>query len=483
MADNDAASYAFTVPGLGVTPGQALMFKQQQAQQAQLRQDALNERAQYRKDQERERNEFRQSNLLKEEFNPTKYQTGVGLVDQYAQKKLSDLLRQYSDPKYASMPLNEFTGMIMNEVSPIASGASAVKNKLAQEMAIIKNAVAQNKYLDGGKLLDDVRNRVANEFMVPDQKGGFTFRPLDQANINKSHALDILSSPDAYNYVNNQGISDYLKGIKESATSAKPQTYSLKRPDGGTAIYQGRMSPFQQIEEAPDQYGFVKQQPRYSVISEPGRVDRMGNPIKTVPEDVLNKLTDTPGSAMVFNKLFSEYAGRAGINQNDPVERQKFAYTMLNNTLGSEQPFVHSQQQPQKAAHTTINNAAAKEVGIRDIYGEITNKLAEKKPGFDMPFNELSPTAQEILLKHANNLSAGLDEKLNQSNIQVGKRDDGQIHLINTATGKSIMPIPYEDINTSANTGTKAKQQVIKNAAKESVPTKRTTITPKFSMK
>lgn len=482
MADNTEGSYAFTVPGLGITPGQALMFKQQQEQQNQARQDAIDERNQYRKDQEQQRNEFRQGNLLKEEFNPTKFQTGVGLIDQYTSTKLGDLLREFSDPKYASMPLNEFTGMVMSKVKPIQVGSEAIKNRLNQETAIIKNAVAQNKYLDGAKLMNDVRDRVANEYMIPDGKGSFTFRPIDQVNQNKSDTLDILNSPDSFHYVNNQGISDYLKAIRESATSAKPQMYSLKRPDGGITNYQGRLSPFQQMTEAPDQYGFVKKQPQYSIISEQGRVDKAGNPINTVPENILNRLTDTPANAMVFNNLFDDYAARTGVNPNDPTERQKFAYTMLNNVLGNEQPFVHSQQQPQRAPHTTINNGSSKEVGIRDVYGEISNKLADKRPGFDMPFNELSPTAQELLIKHANSIYPDRMEKFNQSNVQIGKRDyDGQIHLINTQTGESIMPITYEDINTSANTGVKAKQQVLKNRPSEN-PAKKQVI-PQFKMK
>jgi hypothetical protein len=98
------------------------------------------------------------------------------------------------------------------------------------------------------------------------------------------------------------------------------------------------------------------------------------------------------------------------------------------------------------------------ETPVRDVYGEIISKAANKAPNKGVPLNELSGTAQSQILKTVNATTGG---GYTQSDIFVMKDRNGDLVAIDDATKQVITPLTYEDINVPLQPGAKEKRAVI----------------------
>jgi len=104
----------------------------------------------------------------------------------------------------------------------------------------------------------------------------------------------------------------------------------------------------------------------------------------------------------------------------------------------------------------------------------LENKHSAGVPQFGndyrIPLNELSATAQSVVLKYANDLSGG---QLTQADIYVDKGSDGRFSIKESATGNLIAPIDFTDVNIKTQANTKAKEEVVKQG-KQSRPESKT---------
>ncbi|MEG7688964.1 hypothetical protein U2044_15335, partial [Listeria monocytogenes] len=87
-----------------------------------------------------------------------------------------------------------------------------------------------------------------------------------------------------YKLVNDAAIDDFTKNIAEA--KVENRNYLLHNPDGSVSHFKGNLSPFETENIKADDKGFVKQAPSYGIVTE-GRTDASGNPINTLPEDVI----------------------------------------------------------------------------------------------------------------------------------------------------------------------------------------------------
>lgn len=113
------------------------------------------------------------------------------------------------------------------------------------------------------------------------------------------------------------------------------------------------------------------------------------------------------------------------------------------------------------------------ELGIRDVFGEVNDAVGAGKA---KPLNELSSTAQGVILKYARDITG---EKLGQGEIAIFRGNDNKIGIWSVKRQKNksgveedvvdklIAPIDFTDINVPTQAGVKEKRAVIQSGNKE----------------
>lgn len=378
MANGYSGDYAVKLPSIFLQPGQAL----QQAISVNERQkEAEREEARYQQQRQRE-DDSRKAAMLERNSDPLKYYTGVQMFDQWADSKTMEILDRFTnDPKYRNMDFTTFTGELNKAWLPIVQGHKLVKGKLNQELESINQLTAQNKWLDKDLLTRGVYSEVSKSFFQPNEKGETDFVPVDRANVDRSITGELLSGDNAINYVSNQAVDEFMKTFGKLPSES--ESFLLRTPEGGTAVYKGQRSPFQTANVQRDKYGFVTGVPKYDVMSE-GRTDEMGNPIMTIPNEAMEQfVTNTTGNKMVYEKLFREYAQEKGVDlakltpaQLD-IEKSKFNYTLAKNTI-QNQPDLFQYQRP--AQGSTFNINTQPQQFNPETSGVVFDRIGEDKP-------------------------------------------------------------------------------------------------------
>lgn len=381
MAANNA-DYAVALPNLFAPLGQVMNEGLQQSMANTKMLGDLYQRREKQQLAKQERDDVRKAAALERNSDPLKYYTGVQMFDSWADKKTNEILDKFTnDPSYRNMDLATFTGELNKAWLPIVQGHKLIKGKLNQELESINQISTQNKWLDKDLLTRGVYNSIAQEYFQPDESGEITFKPIDKADYSKPLTESLLSGDNAINYVSNQAVDDFMKTFGKLPSES--ESFLLRTPEGGTAVYKGQRSPFQIANVQRDKYGFVTGVPKYDVMSE-GRTDEMGNPIMTIPNEAMEQfVTNTTGNKMVYEKLFREYAQEKGVDlakltpaQLD-IEKSKFNYTLAKNTI-QNQPDLFQYQRP--AQGSTFNINTQPQQFNPETSGVVFDRIGEDKP-------------------------------------------------------------------------------------------------------
>jgi len=171
--------------------------------------------------------------------------------------------------------------------------------------------------------------------------------------------------------------------------------------------------------------------------------------------------------------------------QSDMVARAILYDELKSRNVGSMEEIVET-----KAPQITNNignrgSGNGQEVEMRDVYKELDKKLSagsnlfrsgeKEKMGltYRLPLNELSATAQKILIGYANNIT-GRDD-LAQDQLYVRRDKDGSVNIVfakGDQAGTVIAPIDFADVNIPANVGVKSKTKVVSEGNKKGMPIK-----------
>lgn len=139
--------------------------------------------------------------------------------------------------------------------------------------------------------------------------------------------------------------------------------------------------------------------------------------------------------------------------------RDKSSFKVVEDTSKVAAPALRVEMgQP---AYGTPGAKGGTDTEIRDIFNEVNkvtsmNDRVSKNKG--APLNELSASAQGIILKYARDLTG---QDLDQRDIFVAKQPDGNIYILDAKKGTRIAPINFEDINLQANKGVKSQQKIL----------------------
>lgn len=132
---------------------------------------------------------------------------------------------------------------------------------------------------------------------------------------------------------------------------------------------------------------------------------------------------------------------------------------------------------PTQIHNVTNVNTGNAGVNINDVFKELedlnTKGMKQYGKNTNIAPNELSPTAQNIMLEYVNKLTGG---DKTQEDFYIRKEDNGnRYNIYEYPSGKIIAPMNFKDINLKAQPGVKEKREVVEQSKKQepqSEPTK-----------
>lgn len=214
------------------------------------------------------------------------------------------------------------------------------------------------------------------------------------------------------------------------------------------------------------------------------RLDENGNPYRIVDKKVFNAfMAKSPDVAHAIEAETIRSYREAGAKENEipPIGSPEFEeharhslYTLLKeksqtsfkrNDVQSNSAILNKIELTGSAFAPKKGSGSSESPQINDVYKEIEHLASGTQPGHGAPFNELSTTAQTLLLDMARKMTG--DKDLSQADVYIMKEPDGKISIRNNRDNALIAPITYNDINTKVNKGVKATQEVLKNQPKE----------------
>lgn len=363
MANGYHGDLAITLPNVFLPIGQAI----QEDINVQQRQKQLDAEQKRYEQQRQETEDYRKSNILERNADPLKYRTGVEMFDDWTNKKAEEILFKFTnDPKYRNMDAATFTGELNRAWLPVINGYATVKGKLEQELQGIKEIASKNPWLNTDTLTRDVYNEIATQYVHPNEENEITFKPTDRVQTNNNIAASLLAADDSHKYLSESAISDFNKSWQKIPTEG--EKFFQLTPQG-TISYFGKRTPFQIPNLQADEKRFVKGLPQYNFITE-GRTDEMGNPVNSISNELMDAyITNTPGNKMVYEKLFSEYAGKRGIDLSkmtpDDIEEEKakFNYILAKQHIPNSPKQYGFQPAPQpRIGGNTVTKQATEEL-------------------------------------------------------------------------------------------------------------------------
>lgn len=438
---------AYILPDRGVTDAQKLSFVQQQRQ--------LNQANQERQDLRNQRQQQQNLNTIGDELNFDKYKTGEQAIDQYAQGELQNIYNEALKSHISDDPAT-LQAWLQNQIQPLAKWHILTQNTykgIDDQLTAFNKA---NSNIDANKVRDLVLNQFQNDVLNPDG----TRKNTD--NIKLSDYNSILQNPDVLSFATNNTapLSDYYNKMDKQQVHNSDNTdiRGFKNKNKWSAY----VTPDTQISYDASGNPYVEAK-NETVM---GTKDENGNPMKILATDQFNKMMSIPEVRNSVLKLWNDYKTQNKIPiANSAVDQMALRHFLYNYSTQNLPHYISQDESQTEPKAPVINNYLGGkngEAGINDIYSEVNSKTDEpSRPHHTVPLNELSATAQNVILKLARDTKA--DNNLSQADIYVGKANDGELWVYDANDNSRIASLGYRDINLPANNSVKQKQVILHN--------------------
>jgi hypothetical protein len=473
MADYNA-DFAVTLPSNSLNPAQAYLanrqFNQQQAQFNKEEQDKQQER-QYRQQLHDEENDRYKANFIREMLDPNKFQTPVQAINDDFNNQIGELVHKYTSQK--SMNYTDLLGNITKDISDLSQKHSSIVNNAERESALIKEYAKQHPEVDPAKLelglraglLDNYVQTDANGNPILTNTGRVTWKPAPLTR--DLNFVQSLNDPEvSAKYVDpNKAQSSIIAEMQKKA-EGDPTEFQMDK-NGRTVKGKFNLKPFQKLNFNPQtdiQYGTLRKgiNPALMVDVE----DVKGYPYAG---DDAYKYFSTKYPTQLAALALNTIPGYAQMKPDAKVLAQKMALGPVLAKFGNDNISFPVESAPPRVS-VNVGDKANKEVSINDVYNEINHAVSlphRVNEGKGAPLNQLSSTAQQLVLKIARDITGKTNDELNYSNIYLKKNKDGQITINDFSKEGNddvIAPINFTDVNTAANKSTKQRQKVLKEA-------------------
>jgi hypothetical protein len=473
MAD---ASWGFVLPEGGAHQAtQNLVNAQERKRHEQI---ALTQQEQRRQEAQQQQNKMYNLRQIDEDTDAKQFQTGEQAIDNYTQGQLKSImdnaLTKYVnlDPAEAKMRLHRDMSDLIGWHSAVKSQIGDVKNSLAEFNKTVPNA-------DAVKAHDYVYNKLAQNVMQQDPNTGkWVRKPVDF--IKPQDYTSELYNPDVLGTIVNDESPlvkhwhSYTPRTVSSSEYEKAGDKSSKRVRWSAAI-----TPLQDFErDAKGNIAYGKDGKPIIDVKHTS-IDVNGNKIKLIDDKALEDMSPAAKGALsakwIRQKQQIEAQRGRPMDANEAALAFKaFAYKDAYNSLPNQVSLAQSETAA--PIRVTVNGGGGSrggkskggdDVEIRDVYNEINNSANGREHG-RIPLNEMSGTAQKVVLNYARNLSG--NPVLGQGDVLVEKRGDKLI-VVDAKTAKDIAPLEYADANQPANSGSlKVRNKINKNAKATSTP-------------
>lgn len=199
---------------------------------------------------------------------------------------------------------------------------------------------------------------------------------------------------------------------------------------------------------------------------------------KGLPKILDQTIQSNTAANLAATHLFENTKDAKGVNYDPRIEpelKSRVLYKTLNDRMKPVHSVSTAKSDVQNIVVNTGSGSGSKSGGsgeyeLNNVYKEITDKAISKQN--HVPLNELSGTAQAIVLKYARDLSPK-DDDINQGNVFISKHQNGEL-WIRKRTEKEdgqggynyqdIAPLDYKDVNLKAQPSVKEKRAVISHA-------------------
>ncbi len=444
---------AYILPDRGLTDAQKLSFTQNQRQ--------LDEQGAERRYQIQQRQEGQNLNRIQGALDFDKYKTGEQAIDQYSQGELQKIYDDALANHVSDNPV-ALEGWLQGQIQPLAKWHTVTQNgyKAATEAAdnfskmyagAADPALVRSKAL---KLLED---------NVMNGKG-------ERANTDYINLPDFnaeLNKPDVVGSVaaSTEPINQFYHGLDK--TSIHDSDYNSNKGFSNRTKWSGYVTPLSTI--TPDANGDPVVDVKHEVVN--GVKDEQGNPMKIIDKDVFAGIMSNPPLRMSYLKKWADLKPRieqAYGRKLDPTLEDfafkhmiyKDAYNNIPHDISKDEATVVP-----KPPHISINvNGGKGETAINDVYDEIASKT-DAKPNKRQAVNELSPIAQQEVLKVARDVSGNKD--LTQADILIAKDNKGSYNIYSYPDGAIIAPLDFKSTNLPANNSVKQKQVILHNSGNQ----------------
>jgi len=273
-----------------------------------------------------------------------------------------------------------------------------------------------------------------------------------------------------------QPATDLFQKIKTENVGDKE--YTNKRGQITTKKWSGLLTPFTKMDE--DEKGNPIAVTKYESMNVVNPVTGKMEEMKlATPEMVQYVMQSSPGATAAMFKLWSDEKKAKGLTNLHPAVEDPLFKNFVYKYADKNLPHQIKTEEGTVTPKISVNvGAPVGTAGINDIYSEIsdlTNKKAENK-GYNSngnivtnatPVNELSATAQGIVLDYVKKLKGG-DEAIGQDEIVVAKDKNGKLGIYDFDAaaekykiGGLIAPLDKTSINIKAQPTAKGKSSVI----------------------
>ncbi len=470
MANGNLGSYAVSLPNMFQAPGQALQSATEQVQrqgenlaQMQMRQQEMAER----KAEREETQMYRKMQTIQELSDLSKYRTTSDVANAIGDKATLDLRAKYIQKAQSGANPSDIMAEMGRDIASVAQGMNAFKT----ESEIVEKRLADiNKdlpNLDYGRAMADYRKEALSRRI----KGNEFISPLEVA---PSEFASQLENPDF--------LSIYARG-------GKTLTEAIQAPKGLEKISVFSGTPMENLkydaqlpfwkrpafkpEQAPGGFlpkGFIpKLELKADVLPAEAIKGSAKAPFKVIDETVFNTFTQNPAvNIELIQATRQKYPGYNSFNQ---VEKNYAKRNVLFDKLSELDQSDFSPSSSTRAPITNVNIDTKEKVVPIDRWSGIENIVAGAgKKNMAAPVSKLPSETQKIIIDIARDVTG--DKEYSQGEIALKKNPDGEISIIDVASGNFIAPLNKIDVNLAGQPTAEAKKQVLKEKGNVNTETK-----------
>lgn len=481
---DDGASFAFTLPSNFAPLGETMRYQQQRDDRQKAYQIEQDQQNTYREQQEQQKNRMYNLNAVDKATDAKDYQTGEAAFDNYSNAELSRI-QEKALTDYINLSPEEMKYRLSKDMQGFINWHSNAKGQIKQINAQLQDFNKTYPNVDAVKAHDRVFTDFARDFMQQDpQTGQWQRKPIEF--IKPRDYFSELQKPSVLGEITNDvsPLSKFFQGRKVSNVGEK----DYKNNKGKVISYKWSGAETDLSERVKDKDGkVIGMDMKYQPFDLGG-----GKTLKLIPDEAYDEIVNTPAAKAAASKLWNVEKQRKGLNPSNEVEEEllfkNFLYekgrTMLPHGFKTEEiektPVIKVSVNGggSRSSRGSSNGTVAQ---INDAYGRIASKAATKK--YHVPMSELDPADQLSVLEYARKISG--DNTLSYENVYIGKEKDGSLTIRSAGDDdafggngenkdKIISPLPYLDINMSANKslGVKAKNAVVSKSKEAQAPAK-----------